>query len=41
MPMARYIKLYKLPDEDEIAIVGRPRLMQKSDFAAVFALYKA
>lgn len=38
--MARYIKKHKLPNVDEIPLIGTPRPMEKKDYQGVFALYK-
>ena len=40
LPMSRYIKKYKLDAEEDLTIVGTPRLMTKKDYPQVFALYK-
>jgi hypothetical protein len=33
MPLARYIKMMKVPEIKDINIIGTPRLMQKKDIA--------
>ena len=38
--MSNYVKSLKLDDLSSIGMIGTPRLMQKKDYAAVFALYK-
>jgi len=39
-PLARYVKMQKIHDYNEISVVGTPRPMQTKDIAAVFKLYK-
>ena len=31
MPMARYVKMHKVPTESEVNIIGEPRVMVKKD----------
>lgn len=40
MPLARYVKNFKIPELSNICLVGEPRLMETKDIPQVYALYK-